>query len=528
MKINYPLAVFALTIVCAYGMFAAPSAVAAENITVNMTSQGFEPKEVTINKGDTVTYVNNDAQYRWPASNIHPTHNIYPEFDPKAEIAPGSSWKFTFDEVGNWKYHDHLVPTMNGTVIVADASAQKCADSESNQKCASTQQKQGSWSKLWHAIANWWRSIWRKKDKTTNKDTEVKSEQVSKPNKQEAYNLNIGKTDESIFTDETALASYMHVYGPKQTIAQLHSLENKFGSCHQPAHRAGHIGYQQLGNHALIEYSPECQSGYYHGVMEAYFKDHGTNNLAESFTTLCPSNLNNFFEHQCVHGIGHGLLAWTNYELPEALTACDQLPRRQDSCWTGVFMENLSAQIANGNINTSIANSDTHLTKYLKNDDPLYPCNGVAEKYQNSCYFLQTSRMLQMFGQDFKKVSDACATAPAIYQTSCFGSMGRDVGGNFPTDNTRQIKECGYVTNPTHRKDCLNGAVQNSFWDPSGQTQAVDFCKRLTDTSEKQGCYNTLFERATQLFATAADKQSFCNLVEAGSKPACIVQVVTQ
>jgi hypothetical protein len=248
--------------------------------------------------------------------------------------------------------------------------------------------------------------------------------------------------------------------------------------------------------------------------MEAYFKDHGTDNLKDSFTQLCPPNLNNFFEHQCIHGIGHGLLAWTNYELPEALAACDQLPRRQDSCWTGVFMENLSAQIANGNKTTNAGNTDIHLTKYLKNDDALYPCDGVDTKYQSSCYFLQTSRMLQIFGQNFQKVAEACATAPDIYHLSCFGSMGRDVGGNFPTNNERQIQECGYAKVGTDRIACLNGAVQNSFWDQSGQTQAIDFCKRLTNIEEKRNCYTTIIDRAGQLITAPDMVTKFCNSLE--------------
>lgn len=479
--------------------------------TVRMTAQGFEPKEVTIQKGETVVFVNEVAQDRWPASNIHPTHEIYPEFDPKTTVGPGKSWEFTFDKAGTWKYHDHLLSTMSGTITVTDDGRATVTNDNNNDR----NKAPGFWHKIWNSISSWWHGLW-------NEETKLNEEAATSTK----YDANITQNDERIFTEEQPLASYVHKYGAKQTIAQLHALETKLGSCHQPAHRAGHLGYEQLGDHALIEYSPECQSGYYHGVMEAYFKDHGTSNLSESFTTLCPSNLNNFFEHQCVHGIGHGLMAWSNYELPDALAGCDQLPRRQDSCWTGVFMENLSAQIAKGNQSSSVGSTDVHLTKYLKDEDPLYPCDGIAEKYQNSCYFLQTSRMLQIFGQDFKKVAASCATAPEIYQPSCFGSMGRDVGGNFPTDNARQIRECAYVSTEANKTLCLNGAVQNSFWDPSGQTRAIDFCTKLTNNAEKQSCYNTIFQRATELFTTADGTKSFCAAVEANYINSCKEQVM--
>lgn len=481
------------------------SQAATQTTKVLMQKDSFSPQTITINQGDTVVFENVDAQDRWPASNIHPTHEIYPEFDPKKPIPANTSWQFTFNKAGTWKYHDHLLPTISGTVVVTDNLIQTANPTIPSKP-------EGFFSRVWHSIKNWWMRIWHKPP-------------PQRKTPDEKFDENIQVNDENIFQDDSKLAAYIHKYGPKQTIAELHALEAKFGSCHQPAHRAGHLGYQQLGDHALIEYSPECQSGYYHGVMEAYFKDHGADNLKESFTQLCPSNLNNFFEHQCIHGIGHGLLAWTNYELPEALAACDQLPKRQDSCWTGVFMENLSAQIANGNKTTSAGNTDVHLTKYLKNDDALYPCDGVETKYQSSCYFLQTSRMLQIFGQDFKKVADACATAPDIYHLSCFGSMGRDVGGNFPTNNQRQIQECGHAKADTDRVACLNGAVQNSFWDPSGQTQAIDFCKKLANQEEKGSCYSTIIDRAGQLLTVPDDITKFCSNLENEFLTTCQAQL---
>lgn len=350
---------------------------------------------------------------------------------------------------------------------------------------------------------------------------------VSKAPSSPGASTNIGLHDEHIFTQDAALRAYMQKYGAKQTIQELHDLEKKLGSCHQPAHRAGHIGYQLLGNKALIEYGPECQSGYYHGVMEAYFKDHGTENLKSSLDSLCPQTQNSFFDHQCIHGIGHGLLAWTNYELPEALKACDELPRRADSCWTGAFMENLSAQIAKDTslANTPVAESDVHTTKYLSSD-PLYPCNGVDAQYQDSCYFLQTSRMLQIFGQDFSKIAAACATAPAVHQSSCYASMGRDVGGRLTTDIPAQIEACSTIVEENYKTQCLNGAVQNSFWDPSGQTMARTFCQLLLNLEEKQACYSTIFERASQLIKSMTDRQIFCAAIETNYKKQCQQQLI--
>lgn len=86
--------------------------------TVKMTSAGFEPASPQIVLNQEVCWKNDDAQDRWPASNIHPSHEIYPEFDPGDHIKPGDTWCFTFYQEGIWQFHDHLLPEFGGVVVV--------------------------------------------------------------------------------------------------------------------------------------------------------------------------------------------------------------------------------------------------------------------------------------------------------------------------------------------------------------------------------------------------------------------------
>lgn len=103
-----------------------PTAVIPKTVTVNMTDSGFNPVEITINAGDTVRFVNQGNQLRRPASGIHPTHDLYPEkggcisskFDACRGLQNGESFSFTFNLKGTWPYHDHLAPSVKGTIIV--------------------------------------------------------------------------------------------------------------------------------------------------------------------------------------------------------------------------------------------------------------------------------------------------------------------------------------------------------------------------------------------------------------------------
>lgn len=92
------------------------------------TEQGFIPETVTVKKGEAVTFKNKSGRNMWVGSNPHPTHTLYPEkspsdclgssFDACKGTPAGSDWSYAFNSTGTWRYHDHLQPENQGTVIV--------------------------------------------------------------------------------------------------------------------------------------------------------------------------------------------------------------------------------------------------------------------------------------------------------------------------------------------------------------------------------------------------------------------------
>lgn len=82
---------------------------------------GFSPKTITIKKGETVVFQNKTGKPASVASNDHPTHLLYPEFDQyKTDQRGKDEFRFTFKKVGTWGYHDHLNATVGGTVVVTE------------------------------------------------------------------------------------------------------------------------------------------------------------------------------------------------------------------------------------------------------------------------------------------------------------------------------------------------------------------------------------------------------------------------
>lgn len=86
--------------------------------TVELSQNGFSPEEITISKGDTVRFISTRGVQFWPASNEHPVHSKYSEFDTKRPLESDENWEFTFAEQGTWEYRDHLYSFFEGTVVV--------------------------------------------------------------------------------------------------------------------------------------------------------------------------------------------------------------------------------------------------------------------------------------------------------------------------------------------------------------------------------------------------------------------------
>ena len=81
-------------------------------------SSGFGATEIRLKAGDMLTFTNQSGSLMWVASEEHPEHDDYPEFDAKRGYPKDESYTFTFRKVGTWRYHNHLNPSHTGTVIV--------------------------------------------------------------------------------------------------------------------------------------------------------------------------------------------------------------------------------------------------------------------------------------------------------------------------------------------------------------------------------------------------------------------------
>ncbi len=75
------------------------------------------PASLEIKVGDSVIWTNKDATTLEIASDPHPTHTTLPELH-SAGLPKDGTYTFVFSKAGTFGYHNHLNPTLKGTVIV--------------------------------------------------------------------------------------------------------------------------------------------------------------------------------------------------------------------------------------------------------------------------------------------------------------------------------------------------------------------------------------------------------------------------
>lgn len=286
---------------------------------------------------------------------------------------------------------------------------------------------------------------------------------------------------------EQSFANLAYYEGPKVALRrfddQMKTDTVLAANCHRTVHRIGAGALARYGNvsRAFAEGSASCWSGYYHGILERAFAGvpFREREMAEKSVALCADpgiRRVTWIAYQCVHGLGHGLMIYTGYNMPFALEVCDKLSTKWDqtSCHGGVFMEN---------INSSYGVK----SKWLRDDDPVYPCRDVQEKHKLYCYLMVTSRALQLNGSDFEKTAATCKTVEQAWVETCFNSMGRDASGQSTQDPERVLALCSKAGDD-YWDDCTWGAARDMAATFSNGERASQLCNLLPATMQST-CY---------------------------------------
>ncbi len=300
-------------------------------VVITLTEHGFAPPSVRVPTGTRIVFRTRTDKPFWPASNFHPSHLLYPAFDPVAPVAAQSEWEFTFDRVGSWGYHNHLKASQQGTVIVFDPAT------GSHLACSTELQPTDIQGKT---------SCWY--------------ERISEVTQKEGV--------------AAGFAQVRTFYNEDPLFVPL---------CHDMTHFIGENAFHMSLRGRPLVLGPEvanCGYGFFHGFIEALM--FAGNNYERAFAAcsqahdeLAQSVAQPNVRYTCYHGIGHGIFDsldssfWGDDALmvENVLDVCERI--------TGVEREELRKQCATGVFN-ALANAygDKRYGLVLDDTDPLRIC----------------------------------------------------------------------------------------------------------------------------------------------------------
>jgi hypothetical protein len=277
--------------------------------------------------------------------------------------------------------------------------------------------------------------------------------------------------------------------------------------CHRIAHAIGAASLaRNNGNVArtFADGSATCWSGYYHGVLERAFlevKSFDADTLGAKSRALCADRQvrrSSWLTYQCLHGLGHGLMITTGYQLPLTLDVCRRLATDWDrkSCKGGVFMENFI---------TSYGGQ----SPWVRDDDPLYPCNWVAEQDKLTCYQQATTRIVRVVGSDWTKIARTCAEAEPAWVITCFGSYGQHASVVANHAPQQILPACAVARSFGGEEECLRYAAMDMAGAYLGGTEAARLCDKAV-VALRASCYHAVGLMLRYLRNTPSERRAEC------------------
>ena len=450
---------------------------------VTQTEDGFKPSYIVVQKGSTITFSNQRDTFFWPASDIHPSHSIYSDFDPRRGLEPEEEWSFTFTKEGVWRFHDHLVPTFTGEIYVT------------------------------------------KRDGTFTSDI---------------CNGNINEKECWV----SFLDSEMREKGLKATfeaLSVLYQENNKFPlTCHLLTHDIGLKAYKLYKQDVpLIPETGFCNAGFYHGYMEGFFSEYYDPKVADTFCQQVGSALSQTYpnaENQCRHGIGHGSMESVLFQRPylwgdanalvhEGISICEAANNTADQkmrCISGVFSSFSDWAIL-----------DTSFSQYVKPEKLFELCPLQEKEYaKEGCYWGMAKRFFfidEAQSDEKRSMELLLRNLPkeARYAELAIESLSTRIGRIGIRGHLDElISICRLPKDTSLQERCIFGMVQSILFagEPlKEEGRALVFCESpLLTENERTGCYSKIQNR----MATYSPKklEQVCSLIPRvyQDEPVCV------
>ena len=219
--------------------------------------------------------------------------------------------------------------------------------------------------------------------------------------------------------------------------------------CHDLLHAIGSEAlkkYSQFDT-AIGYHSDYCNSGYLHGLFEAYFTS--AEYAPAMVSTLCNSGTflkRPFDVWQCHHGLGHGFMYQTDGDVARSLELCEGVGEvGMQSCQNGVYMELFNAEVL-------------PLEKSILAENPLAFCTSMPVA-TTDCYTYVATAWSQLHNIPFEDMFALCRNAEYGYDGVCVAGIGSEAMKRNMENSEGVFALCLSAPNNEYQRMCTRGLV---------------------------------------------------------------------
>lgn len=305
---------------------------------------------------------------------------------------------------------------------------------------------------------------------------------------------------------------------------------------HLLGHTIGDILYRQKGIQGIYDCTQDFRNACSHSIVVGLYLEKGDAAL-KTIADICrkaPGGKGAYT--MCFHGLGHGILAAVDYNLPKSIALCTKTKteaynfREEPECIGGAIMEILSG----GSHNPGLWAVEQK--KYFRDDDPLYPCTAdfMPESARIICYDYLTPRLIEFAGMDFGNpvvseypkafaLCDRISAIDVVYRESCYGGFGKEFVALAQERDFRKINDmndetlnkihewCNFAGKREGIIACVNHAVNSLYWGGENDFRVtVRFCAFATDPMVRSACFDNFLYNVSYYSDDSGYKNTVC------------------
>ena len=484
---------------------------------VNVSSSGFSPDFLTVEKGSIVVWAVEDDGSYWPASNFHPTHEAYPSgngcigssLDACHGLKEGDSYNFTFDQAGRWGIHDHMHPAQTMLIEVGDELPEMVQEKsilESGLPFSGDKNQ----------------AIYSVPSISAKDQANISASWCKKYS--EKY-----KIVETAECYARQMENLSFNYGPDfayEVLFELQKIDRSTKTCHFIVHGIGWGKYKRSPENwqKLIEESRnECTYGEQMGVIEYYTQNLPKGKLTVEFVSeLCGENP----RANCNHAVGHMMLLESENNISDAINLCYGIKDdgQRYHCLTGMFMERIAATNL---VSHGLAPEDwTYSTMWKRINESEALCRSYEGQESVACWREMAHPIAQYYKSDPEKTFDHCNTAPGNSAAwACKTHALHDLASPKRFNLTILEPMCRLErdSGPKFESHCYSALVNikiNSLG-AKGSQDVINFCASLPDEF-KQTCFKSIIRSLKGIKTSIGDLREFCKNIPENYKKQCI------